>query len=102
MSDISIDNDCTYTRKGTKVAKLDLYYRDRSKLEDQLLQFDLFFKFKDDYVDDDDKVSLVATYMRGTAAKQIKPYLIKYIDSDNNDTNITKMFEEYNEFKECI
>ena len=102
MSDISIDNDRTYTRKGTKVAKLDLYHRDRSKLEDQLLQFNLFFKFKDDYVDDDNKVSLVATYMQGTAAKQIKPYLIKYIDSDNNNANITKMFEEYNKFKERI
>ena len=56
-------------RGSSKVAKPNLYYRDRAKLKDWLLQFDLFFKFEDNYVDNIDKASLVASYIRGQAAK---------------------------------
>ena len=84
---------------GTKVAKPDLFHGDRLKLEDWLLQFDLFFKFEDDRVNDKDKASLMASYMRGAALKWVQPYLKKYMDNGNSDTTITRMFDDHNEFK---
>jgi hypothetical protein len=37
--------------------------------------------------------------MRGDAAKWVWPYLLKYIDNDNNEEDITKLFNNYLEFK---
>ncbi|KAF2280024.1 uncharacterized protein EI97DRAFT_477599 [Westerdykella ornata] len=69
MSDTSM-HTLNQTQGGkSKVVKPDLYFGDRNKLEDWLLQFDLFFKFNDDDINNDDKASLVALYMRGQAAK---------------------------------
>jgi len=82
----------------TRVARPDLYYGERSKLEDWLLQFDLFFKFEDD-VDDNNKAPLMASYLRGSAAVWVKPFLIKYMSSNNSKERITQMFEDHDEFK---
>jgi hypothetical protein len=41
----------------------------------------------------------MASFMRGAAAKWVRPYLIKYIDDDNNEDNITTMFDNYLKFK---
>ncbi len=73
------------TTASNKVAKLDLFHRERYKLKDWLLQFNLYFKFKDGKIDDDNKACLVALYMRGTAARWVKPHLMKYMDEGNHD-----------------
>jgi hypothetical protein len=87
---------------ASKVAKPDLYHGDRAKLEEWLLQMDLYFKFAADAVDDEDKVSFVTTYMRGDAHRWIKPYLTKYLDDNNSDEDITMLFEDYARFKTQI
>jgi hypothetical protein len=53
--------------KATKVAHPNHFYGDRNKLEGWLLQWDLFFKFKDENVDNNNKAYLVTSYLRGTA-----------------------------------
>jgi hypothetical protein len=88
--------------KATKVARPDLFYRDRNKLKGWLLQWDLFFKFEDENVENDDKACLVASYLRGTAQTWVTPYLTKYLNSDNDNAAITRIFDEFDEFKEKL
>jgi hypothetical protein len=103
MSDASMNTPAeTSYGKATKVARPDLFYGDRNKLEGWLLQWDLFFKFEDENVEDDDKACLVASYLRGTAQTWVTPYLTKYLNSDNDDAAITRMFDEFDEFKEKL
>jgi hypothetical protein len=99
MSDTSMNTPSHTRTGGSKVAKPDLFHGDRLKLGDWLLQFDLFFKFEDDHVDDADKASLMAFYMRGPALKLFQLYLKKYIDKDYNDATITRMVHDHHEFK---
>ena len=88
--------------KATRVAKPDLFYGDRHELEGWLLQWDLFFKFEDENVDDVDKACLVASYMRGWAQTWVKPYLTKYLDSNNNEDAINRMFNDFEGLKEKV
>jgi Retrotransposon gag protein/Zinc knuckle len=101
MSDISDTPNTSSNMHGGnfKTAKPDFYHGDRTKLEDWLLQMDLYFKFDGEKVDPVDKVSLATTYMRGPAAQWIKPYLIKYMDENNHETEIESLFENYDNFK---
>jgi hypothetical protein len=49
-----------------KVATPDLFYGERAKLEPWLLQFDIYFHVKTE-IEEDNKVTLVTSYMRGKA-----------------------------------
>ena len=102
MSDTPMDTPVETRGAQSKVAKPDLFYGDRAKLEDWLLQFDLYFKFAGDSVEDEDRATLAASYLRGPAAKWNRPYLMKYLDEDNNEREITRMFEEWPEYKEKL
>jgi hypothetical protein len=84
---------------GNKVARPNLYYGDRTKLKEWILQFDLYFKFNGASMDDDNYAAFMASFMRGAAAKWVRPYLIKYIDDTNEEDEITLMFDNYLEFK---
>jgi hypothetical protein len=84
---------------GNKVARPDLYHGDRTKLKEWILQFDLYFKFNGASMDDDDYAAFMASFMRGAAAKWVRPYLIKYMDDTNEEDEITSMFDNYLEFK---
>ncbi|EFQ88455.1 hypothetical protein PTT_15656 [Pyrenophora teres f. teres 0-1] len=44
----------------------------------------------------------MASYMRGTAATWIKPYLNKYMDDNDDDDNIERMFEDHPIFKDKL
>ncbi|EFQ86858.1 hypothetical protein PTT_17789, partial [Pyrenophora teres f. teres 0-1] len=44
----------------------------------------------------------MASYMRGTAATWIKPYLNKYMDDNDDDDNIERMFEDHPTFKDKL
>jgi hypothetical protein len=91
------------TKAGrNKVARPDLYHGDRTKLEEWVLQFDLYFKFNGADMDDDDYAAFMASFMRGAAAKWVRPYLLKYMDDDNNEQEITEMFDDYLKFKEKL
>ena len=105
MSDTAMDtpDSTTHTRGATsRVAKPDLYYGDRAKLEKWLMQFDVYFKIEDENIDDDDRPLLVVSYLRGRAEEWVAPYLRKYMDSDNNEESVTRMFQDWDEFKEKL
>jgi len=60
----------------TKVAKPDLFYGERKKLQMFISQLELYFFFNaPDFPDEDRKVMFAATYLRGTAAQWFEPYL---------------------------
>jgi hypothetical protein len=99
MSDTSMNTPNETKVNGNKIARPDLYYGDRTKLEEWILQFDLYFKFNGASMDDDDYAAFMASFMRGDAAKWVRPYLLKYMDDDNNEEDITKLFDDYLEFK---
>jgi hypothetical protein len=84
---------------GNKVARPNLYYGDRTKLEEWILQFDLYFKFNGADMDNNDYAAFMASFMQGAAAKWVRPYLLKYMDDDDNDEDNTKLFNDYLKFK---
>jgi hypothetical protein len=99
MSDTSMNTPNETKASRNKVARPDLYHGDRTKLEEWILQFDLYFKFNGADMDDDDYAAFMASFMRGAAAKWVRPYLLKYMDDKNNEEEITDMFNDYLEFK---
>jgi hypothetical protein len=100
-SSASNDNDNAGTARGIKVATPDYFYGDRNKLEEWLLQFDLYFTFQGSELEDDRQVPLMATYMRGTALAWIKPALTKYMTDDVPD-DVRVWMEDFEEFKKKI
>ncbi|KAI1686157.1 reverse transcriptase [Pyrenophora tritici-repentis] len=102
MSDTPMNTPNETSSSRTKVARPDLFHGDRHKLEDWILQFDLFFRFEDEKVDPTDRGLLMASYMRGTAATWIKPYLNKYMDDNDDDDDIERMFEDHPTFKDKL
>jgi len=60
----------------TKVAKPDLFYGERKKLQMFISQLELYFFFNaPDFPDEDRKVMFAATYLQGMAAQWFEPYL---------------------------
>lgn len=101
MSDF--DMDVTTSGPNFKTAKPDLFQGERTQLDEWLLQVDLFFKFGAKNIDDKDKVSFISTYLRGQAARWIKPYLTQYLDESNQDgDDVDQLMEDYDEFKKRI
>jgi hypothetical protein len=71
----------------------DLFYRDRSKLEDWILQFNRHFHIKGDKIKSADKVILVSTFMKGPAEKWVLPIIRKYMDNSIIDAGNTALVE---------
>ena len=84
---------------GLKINKPDLYHGDRSKLETWITQFDRHFHVEGDRIDDDNKVVLVSTYMRGDAEKWVLPIIRKYMDDSITDKENTHLVENWDTFK---
>jgi hypothetical protein len=85
-----------------KVKVPDLYHGDRDKLEDWLIQVDLYLRFGPK-VADDEKGLLVASFLRGKALKWIKPSMKRYMDdNDTTGDEINLLFEDYDNFKSKI
>lgn len=60
----------------TKIAKPDLYYGDRKKLQTFISQLELYFFFNPhEFPNEERKVMFAATYLRSTAAQWFDPYL---------------------------
>ncbi|PZD24340.1 hypothetical protein A1F97_11144 [Pyrenophora tritici-repentis] len=62
MSDTPMNTPNETSSSRTKVARPDLFHGDRHKLEDWILQFDLFFRFEDEKVDPTDRGLLMANH----------------------------------------
>lgn len=91
--------------EGVKVAKPDLYYGDRNKLDEWLTQLDLFFQFQGGDVPANRRVLFATTYMRDRAHKWIRPYQKKYLEQDNDNEDleaITQWMESYPRFRTKI
>jgi len=73
MIEASPNQDLT---QQTKVAKPDLFYRERKKLQMFISQLELYFFFNaPDFLDKDRKIMFAATYLQGMAAQWFEPYL---------------------------
>jgi len=73
MIKVSPNQDLT---QQIKVAKPDLFYKERKKLQMFISQLKLYFFFNTpDFPDKDRKIMFAATYLWGTAAQWFEPYL---------------------------
>jgi len=59
----------------TKIAKPDLFYGERKKLQIFISQLKLYFFNMPDFLDEDKKVMFAATYLQDTVAQWFEPYL---------------------------
>jgi hypothetical protein len=96
----------TPERSNGAIGKPDMYHGDRSKLEDWILQMDLFFKFARPDVKEGDKATLASTYMRGHVMRWIKPYLTRYMNEFNEPEDAVgsdlEFLIDWDDFKEKI
>lgn len=101
MSDVTMDTpDASHVfGSTTRGMKPDLFYGDRRKLEVWLLQMDRHFHVEGDKIEDDDKVVLASTYMKGDAEKWVEPILRKYMDETIIDDDNTALVEDWTTFK---
>ena len=72
----------------TKPSKPDLFYRERSKLNGWLLQFDFYFKLRKSKISEVDKVPLTVTFIRGKALLWINTDLLIYINGKTKKETI--------------
>lgn len=89
------------TGNNIAVAKPDLYKGDRNKLDDWLLQWDLFFTFQGQNVPEIQRVTLMASHMRDQALKWIKPFLQQYTAGEAPD-EVDAWMRDPDQFKEKI
>ena len=101
----SNDSDDANVNAGTSnvmnVSKPDSYHGERHKLDDWLIQWDLFFLFQGEKVPETKRVTLVASYMRGQALKWIKLFLQQYNQGDATD-DVDAWMANFNQFKNKI
>ena len=99
------DSDDANVNAGTgnvmNVSKPDLYHGERHKLDDWLIQWDLFFLFQGEKIPGNRRVVLVASYMRGQAFKWIKPYLQQYNQGDATH-DVDAWMASFDQFKDKI
>ena len=75
LNDTNMTNAGEFTQSVMNVNKPDLYYGERAKLDEWLMQWDLFFMFQGEKVPEEKRVTLVLSYMRGKAFTWIKPFI---------------------------
>ncbi len=87
-----------------QVACPDLFYGDRDKVDDWLMQLQVYFTFQKG-LESNKKPVFATTYMRGNAQKWIKPYLTKYLGDNDNDgdlDSIKEWMEDFAKFKKEV
>jgi hypothetical protein len=103
ISNTQIDTPKTsngsYSYGGLKVRMPDLFYRDCSKLEDWILQFNRHFYIKGDKIKSADKVVLVLTFIKEPAKKWVLPIIRKYMDNSIIDAGNTALVKHWDAFK---
>ena len=96
------DSAILTTRSHVKVKSPDVYYGDNDKLEDWLIQLNLFFRFGPK-VEETDKTVYATSFLRGRALKWIKPALTKYLKEENGEGDeIDQIFEDFEVFQQKI
>src|SRR5215207_2321069 len=96
------NNNAFVSDVRVKVRSPDLYHGDREKLEEWLLQLNLYFRFGP-RIAEKEKALLAASYLRGKAQKWIMPAMIKYTKEENDEgDDIDKLFEDFDNFQDKI
>ena len=95
IDDDSDDNGPQYYRTF-KATKLDMFYGDRNKFEDQINQLDMYLMFEE--VPPTKKASIATTFLRSNAQYWAKPFLRRFLDSEGRD-DPDNMFKNYTVFK---
>ena len=90
----------TSNERGISVAKPDLFYRDCDKVDDWLMQLQVYFTFqRDDLLLTSKQPLFAMTYMRGNVQKWIKPYVVKYLSGEGVEEGIDAWMESFARFK---
>ena len=93
--------DDTSITSVMNVNKPKVYHGEREKLNNWLIQWDLFFTFQGEHVPEEKRVILVASYMRGKAFTWIKPFLMQYTQGEAPD-DVDEWMKDFDNFKEKI
>ena len=96
MTDINIKGE------KAKPIKPDLYYRERSKLNNWLFQLEFYFSLINENIKDKKKVIFAVSYIRGRALNQISTDMTRYIDDDNLNNNIKEWIKDFRKFKKRV
>ena len=98
----SSDHSTIISTKILKVNTPDKYSGECGKLDEFLLQCDLYLSFNSNQISEDtDKVLYVTTYLRGKAQQWIRLYLKDWLDNimDNQNSIIMALFTLYANFQ---
>ena len=97
---VSHHQHSTDNERGISVAKPDLFYGDYDKVDDWLMQLQVYFTFqRDDLLPTSKQPLFAMIYMRGNAQKWIKPYVVKYLSGEGVDEDINAWMESFARFK---
>ena len=90
----------TSNERGISVTKPDLFYGDHDKVDNWLMQLQVYFTFqRDDLLLTSKQPLFATTYMRGNMQKWIKPYVVKYLSGEGVDEGIDAWMESFARFK---
>ena len=78
-----------------KVAKPDLFYKDRHKYDNWIIQLNTYLMFNK--VKDNKKTAFAFTFIRGKAYYWLKPYFKEWYA---NKCNISRIVRNFNRFKQ--
>jgi hypothetical protein len=80
-----------------QAAKPEYFYGDREKLEDWLMELELYFMFDGADIPERKRGVFATTYMRGPAQKWIKPYIAKFMAHDQEVSHWMTYFSQFKE-----
>ena len=99
-SSVSHHQHDTSNERGISVTKPDLFYGDCDKVDDWLMQLQVYFIFqRGDLLPTSKQPLFTTTYMRGNAQKWIKPYVVKYLSGEGVEEDINAWMESFARFK---
>ena len=85
------------------IAKLDLFYGERNKVDDWLMQLQVYFQFQPETNLPKEKWPLFATtYMRGNTYQWIKPYINKHLSGNRGNDGTDEWMTTWRLFKEEV
>ena len=87
------------SRGSIKITKPDLYYGERKKLEEWIMQVQLYLRFHEGSVQVKNHTAIAITFMRGDAQKWVQPHLQKYLDDPSDVPDVTRWMESFARFK---
>ena len=88
-----------------KIQALDAFHRDWKDLKRFLLQYNIYFKLKDnDFDNEEHKVLFLVSLLKGLAAEWMEPYARDFLDNTRTQRKIATsiMFEKYKAIQQAM